>query len=195
MKNIGIIPTIILRRNSINLSIDNNLILFLQKCFPRSNLEILANIKRLKNKPSLIVSAGGNTIVSINKERANKFRKLLDDYYFKYAAKKNIPFLGICHGAQYVAKYFGSKINSLKNHTNKDHLIFFKNTFKSIKVNSYHDYAIVKLGKELDIIAYAKDGSIEAFKHKNKKILGIMWHPERYKKIKKFDLQFIKKNL
>ena len=44
-------------------------------------------------------------------------------------------------------------------------------------------------------LAFTKDGSIEAFKHKRKKILGIMWHPERYKKIKKFDLDFIKKYL
>ena len=62
-------------------------------------------------------------------------------------------------------------------------------------VNSYHDFSIVKLGRSLDNLAFTKDGSIEAFKHKRKKILGIMWHPERYKKIKKFDLDFIKKHL
>ena len=62
-------------------------------------------------------------------------------------------------------------------------------------LNSYHNFAITKLGKKLIKIACAEDGSIEAFKHFDKRILGIMWHPERYKKIKKFDLQFIKKNL
>ena len=62
-------------------------------------------------------------------------------------------------------------------------------------VNSYHDFSIVRLGGSLVNLAFTKDGSIEAFKHKNKKILGIMWHPERYKKIKNFDLKFIKKHL
>jgi putative glutamine amidotransferase len=45
------------------------------------------------------------------------------------------------------------------------------------------------------MLAKSDDGSIEAFRHVNKKILGIMWHPERYNKIKKFDLDFIKKFL
>ena len=45
------------------------------------------------------------------------------------------------------------------------------------------------------MIAFTKDSSIEAFKHNNKQILGIMWHPERYKKIRKFDIQFLKKYL
>ena len=43
------------------------------------------------------------------------------------------------------------------------------------------------------MIAYTKDGSIEAFIHEKKRILGIMWHPERYNQIRKFDIKFIKK--
>jgi putative glutamine amidotransferase len=66
---------------------------------------------------------------------------------------------------------------------------------KKIFVNSYHDYSITALGEPLSIIANSNDGSIEAFKHVNKRILGIMWHPDRYNKIKKFDLDFIKKFL
>ena len=90
-------------------------------------------------------------------------------------------------------------INELKklkknNNTKRKHIIELISK-KKIQVNSYHDYSITKLGKNLDKIAHSKDGSIEAFKHKNKKILGIMWHPERYSKIKKFDLLFIDKYL
>ena len=33
---------------------------------------------------------------------------------------------------------------------------------------------------------------MEAFHIKNKKILGLMWHPERYSKIKKIDQKIIK---
>ena len=195
IKNIGVIPTIIKRRNSINLLIDCNLIIFLKKCFPRYNVLLLSDKKEARNKISLFVSSGGNSIVSLDQGDANKFRKLLDDYFFKYALKKNIPYLGICHGAQHIANYFISTIVKKKNHTKTNHLIFFKSSTRRQNVNSYHDYTITKLGKKLNTIAYTKDGSIEAFKHNNKKILGVMWHPERYKNIKKFDLQFIKKYL
>jgi len=192
-KNIGIIPSVIKRRKVINLIIDNNLIIFIKKCFPRSNLQILSDIKK-KNKLNLIVSCGGNTIISLNKNIANQFRGKLDKYYFKYALKKNIPFLGICHGAQFIANYYKSKIIRKRNHTNKNHLINF-DVKKNITVNSYHDFSIIKLGNALKKIACANDLSIEAFKHNKKKILGIMWHPERYKKIRKFDIQFLKKYL
>jgi len=193
IKNIGIIPTFIERRKTINLIIDNNLIFFLKKCFPKSNLEILYNTKR-NNKLNLLISCGGNTIIALNKNRANQFRSKLDKYYFKQALKKNIPFLGICHGAQFIANYYKSKIIRSKNHTNKNHLIKL-DTKKKLTVNSYHDFSIIKLGKGLKKIACADDFSIEAFKHDKKKLLGIMWHPERYKKIKKFDIEFIRKYL
>lgn len=193
IKNIGIIPTVVERRKTVNLIIDNNLIFFLKKCFPKSNLEILCNIKRYK-KLNLIISCGGNTIVSLNKNIPNQFRSKLDKYYFNQALKKNIPFLGICHGAQFIAHYYKSKIFRNKNHTNKNHLIKL-DTKKKLTVNSYHDFSIIKLGKALKKIACANDSSIEAFKHNKKKILGIMWHPERYKKIRKFDVQFLRKYL
>ena len=34
--------------------------------------------------------------------------------------------------------------------------------------------------------------TVESFHIKNKKTLGIMWHPERYRKIKNFDLKLLK---
>ena len=62
-------------------------------------------------------------------------------------------------------------------------------------VNSYHDYAIYDLNKDLYSLATAKDGTHEAFININKKILGIMWHPERNKIFKKTDIKLIKEYL
>ena len=66
---------------------------------------------------------------------------------------------------------------------------------KTITINSYHDYGIKEdyLGKNLKVLATTKDGSVELFKHKTKKIIGMMWHPERYKNLRSFELKFIKK--
>ena len=38
---------------------------------------------------------------------------------------------------------------------------------------------IKEVGADLNAIAHADDGSIEAFKHKNRQVWGIVWHPER----------------
>ena len=36
-----------------------------------------------------------------------------------------------------------------------------------------------EVGADLNAIAHADDGSIEAFKHKHRQVWGIVWHPER----------------
>ena len=109
MKKIGIVPTIIERRKSNNLIVDNNLIVFLNKCYPNFEIEILYNYKK-KIELDIIIATGGNDILKNEKNNANKYRNKLDNFYFKYALKKNIPFLGICHGAQFIADYYKSEI-------------------------------------------------------------------------------------
>jgi len=192
-KIIGLVPTIIKRRGSLNFVIETNTFKFLESCFKNYDYKILNDNKRII-KLDLIISLGGNTLISLKQNNANYMRNRLDNYYLRLAIKKKIPFLGICNGAQFIANFFKSKITKKINHSNTIHKITLISN-KKIFVNSYHDYSITKLGNSLNILAKSEDGSIEAFKHINKKILGIMWHPERYKKIKKFDLKFINKNL
>jgi putative glutamine amidotransferase len=81
---------------------------------------------------------------------------------------------------------------SLKKHVGTHNVTLYK---KKHSVNSYHNIIIRKISKNFKIIATAEDNSIEAFVNRKLKILGIMWHPERYNKIKKFDLDLLKKFL
>jgi|LauGreSuBDMM15SN_2_FD.fasta_scaffold158475_1 putative glutamine amidotransferase len=192
-KILGLVPTIIKRRGSLSFVIETETLTFLKKCFRNYDYKIL-NYNMHNIKLDLIISLGGNSLLSLEKSNANFMRNRLDDYYLKLAIKKKIPFFGICYGAQFIANFFKSKIKKKNNHSNNVHKITLISN-KKIFVNSYHDYSITKLGNSLNILAKSEDGSIEAFKHINKKILGIMWHPERYNKIKKFDLKFIKKFL
>ena len=192
-KIIGLVPTIIKRRGSLNFVIETKTLKFLKSCFKDYDYKILNdNIHNVKL--DLIISLGGNSLITIKKNNANSMRNRLDNYYLKLAIKKKIPFLGICYGAQFIANFFKSKITKKINHSNKIHSISLISN-KKIFVNSYHDYSITTLGTPLSVIANSNDGSIEAFRHVDKRILGIMWHPERYNKIKKFDLDFIKKYL
>lgn len=191
---VGLVPTIIKRRGFISYIIETNIFNFLKTCFKSYDYRILNEIKH-NDKLNLIISLGGNDLISLKRSKENLIRNKLNKYYLKLAIKKKIPFIGICHGAQFVANFFKSNIKKKKNHSNKIHKINLISINKKIAVNSYHDYSITKLGNSLNTLAKSDDGSIEAFKHINKRILGIMWHPERYKKLKKFDLEFIKKFL
>ena len=59
--------------------------------------------------------------------------------------------------------------------------------------NSYHDWGIAPkdLAAPLTPIAFDCDGNIEAFEHPQKRILGVMWHPERETPFNTLDLELI----
>ena len=95
-----------------------------------------------------------------------------------------------------LSKFFKSSFKKIDNHVCKKHKIFMsdKNN-ESYVVNSFHNYGIKALGKELSSIYYSKDKYIECFKHEELKILGLMWHPERHLPFKNNDKKIIKKIL
>ena len=188
---IGIVPTIREPyKNQIEFSVDLKLLSFLRQIKKNSKFIILC--EKRKYHFDFLCLSGGNDVED-NSEKS-KFRKKLDRYFYSKAKKSNIPVLGICHGAQFIIKKEGGKIVFDKKHVSKNHLIFSKNRSKFL-VNSFHNYKIIKISNKFNILFKSEDGSIEAFRHKEKKILGIMWHPERYKKIKKFDVEFLNKYL
>ena len=93
--------------------------------------------------------------------------------------------IAICRGMQFINVYFGGELSKIKNHAGD-----FKHKIKSqininkmfpTEVNTFHNYGIprVKCMKCFDILALDEDGNVEAFKHKGKNLMGIMWHPER----------------
>ena len=189
---IGIVPTVReIYRNQFEFSIDEKLILFLRKLHKNAKIKILTSKKNYNLK--FICLSGGNDTRNL-KNLKNKKRFNLDLYYYYLAKRKNIPVLGICHGAQFIAKIEGC---TLKNKTHiKTHMVFIsQNINKFFFVNSYHNTVITKVSKKIEIIAKAEDETIESFKVNKKKIIGIMWHPERYEKFKKIDFKIIKKNI
>lgn len=132
----------------------------------------------------LVLSGGDN--IGDNPERDKTERELLE-----YGLEHNIPIFGVCRGMQFINEYFGgSKIKtSDRKHVGKSHLIDITNTNlthgnkeKTVVVNSYHNNIITNdiLSKNFEPIAISKDDStIEAIKHKEYLITGVMWHPER----------------
>ena len=50
---------------------------------------------------------------------------------------------------------------------------------KSYVVNSFHNYCLARLAAPLAPLAWAEDGRIEAFCHRDAPLFGILWHVER----------------
>lgn len=160
---------------------------FLPILTPTNSKNILNYIKEIKPR-GIILSGGGNP--NIKDERFHSEKKILD-----FVAKNKLPLLGICRGAQRINMHFKGKLKNVKNHVRKKHQLSGSSVKKTFLVNSFHDLGFNEkmLGNKLEALAKSNDGIVEYFKHKNKSIFGIMWHPERNKKINKFDKSLIKK--
>ena len=147
--------------------VDIKLINFIKKTFKNSSIDIYS--LKNKNNYDLIILAGGNNSIFLNK--ADKIRNRINNLIYKFAIKKKIKIIGICHGAHFLAKKLGFILRKKNNH---------QETIKYKKKSN------------INIFGIAEDNTVEAFHFKNKKILGLMWHPERYDKIKLFDKKLIK---
>lgn len=153
------------------------------------NYYLIPNKKKISvkilNKTNLLIIAGGNNVSNFLK--TSRIRNNIENNLINICLKKNIPILGICRGAQLLNKNLGGKIEKVKNHMRTRHNVFFiKNNIlkkKFLNVNSFHSYGIKKngLSKKLNMLANDKDENVEMFISKNKKIIGVMWHPEREK--------------
>ena len=187
---IAIIPTVReIFKNQIELSVDRKIYTLFNQVFKtKCSYKILNGHNDLKNEKILIM-LGGNNIINVSKKKNDKYRSILDNKYYHQAQKHKIKILGICHGAQFIGSKFGAKLIKTNSH-NKKHMIKFEN--KLYNVNSYHNFKIVYKGKKIESLGLGIDNSIEYFKIPRSNIYGIMWHPERFKSIRKFDLKILK---
>ncbi|MFP3871738.1 MAG: GMP synthase subunit A [Candidatus Natronoplasma sp.] len=103
----------------------------------------------------------------------------------EYLQELNVPILGICVGAQFIAKHFGGVTGSAENPE------YGKTTLKVVEENDLfldtadefvvwesHNDEIKKLGPDMVKLAYSKTCPIQAFKHKSENIYGLQFHPE-----------------
>ena len=95
---------------------------------------------------------------------------------------------------QLINQFQKGKLRKVENHTAVCHNVsglLFNGANET--VNSFHDYGILEdiLGHDLDVLASADDGVIEALAHSEYHWLGIMWHPERNAKASEIDKKII----
>tara|TARA_Y100000996_G_scaffold366730_1_gene312156 strand:- start:398 stop:991 length:594 start_codon:yes stop_codon:yes gene_type:complete len=184
-------------KNQIEISVDLKLINFLHFVYgEKIKIEIFN--KKIINKPNLIVMLGGNNIPRCTKSISDKTRNKRSNHIYNYAIKNKVPLIGICYGAQFIGfknKFLFKKKRVIGSHNIKlsKEIEYFKE--KSLKVNSFKSIIITKTNNYFKNIYLAEDGSVECFSSKNPKILGLMWHPERYLKYKSIDKKIFKRIL
>lgn len=115
-----------------------------------------------------LIFSGGETTES---------REFTETYCFAQALEKNIPVIGVCHGAFVLNRWFSGTNVAIAGHDQIDHEVLLEERWQT--VNSYHRIKIEILADKFNAIAYDQDNNVEAFKHKTLLIWGLLWHPER----------------
>ncbi|GAB4253652.1 MAG: glutamine-hydrolyzing GMP synthase [Vicingaceae bacterium] len=102
--------------------------------------------------------------------------------------KGQVPLLGICYGAQYLAKQFGGEVLPSKireygranlSFVDKNHLLM-KNISNFSQVWMSHGDTIKKLPDNAEIICSTKEVEIAGYHFKNEPTYAIQFHPEVY---------------
>jgi len=138
----------------------------------------------LRNNQGLILSGNGD-INQINKTKENLLRDKFEKKILNIFLNRNKPILCICRGFQFFASLNKGIFKKSNIHIKKNHNLTISKNSKYVnrsrlKVNSYHNFIITNfIDKEINIISKTEDGSIEIAEHKSKKLLLIMFHPER----------------
>lgn len=152
-----------------------------------------------------LIFSGGNSLAEFEdgtfelKELSEK-RDRFEFELLRVAINLNYPVLGVCRGMQLINSYFSGTCTKVAGHVSSRHKIF-RNLNQDIEiklnnVNSFHNFGIPFNGLGTGLINLAEDidKNIEAFYHKQHKILGIMWHPEREIPLNKLDLDLIRQH-
>jgi GMP synthase-like glutamine amidotransferase len=129
--------------------------------------------KDLKNADKIIIC--GTSL------KDNEFLKHINS--FKWISDFNKPILGICAGMQIISLIFGTKRKQ------KIEIGFYKEDFTKEFLSLIGEHEVYHLHNNYvtlpkDFISFTKGKILQAIKHKQKEIYGVLFHPEvRNKKL------------
>ncbi len=118
----------------------------------------------------LLVLQGGESLGD------NKGRDQFELEALTIAIQRRIAVLAICRGMQLVNVFFDGTLRKIDGHVGVIHKV--SGNFEG-QTNSFHEWAIDSVGRDLIVEAVSDDGVVEALSNNNLSIMGIMWHPER----------------
>ena len=124
----------------------------------------------------LIVLCGGNDMSDFvtwrnnNDPQRDRFEARLIDQ----AIERMVPVVGICRGSHFINKHMGGTLRMLD--TPYDNV---QVALPGINVVCHHTIAIDRLALGFEAVLTDKAGVVELAVNKEKRMLGIGWHPER----------------
>jgi gamma-glutamyl-gamma-aminobutyrate hydrolase PuuD len=122
-----------------------------------------------------IVLTGGNDLTAYGGDAPD--RDATETALLDLAEQRDLPVLGVCRGMQMIQHRFGSRLQRVQGHVAPRQRISIDG--RNVEVNSFHNFGATEVHPPLRTWAIADDGVIKAVRHSGRRMLGVMWHPER----------------
>jgi putative glutamine amidotransferase len=124
----------------------------------------------------LIILCGGNDMSDFVTWRNNNDpqRDCFEAGIIDQSIKYRVPVVGICRGSHFINKHMGGTLKLLD--TPYDNV---KVELEGLTVTCHHTIAIDQLAPGFEALLKDKHNIIELAVNKEKRMLGIGWHPER----------------
>jgi GMP synthase (glutamine-hydrolysing) len=136
--------------------------------------EEIQKINRKLNIQGMILSGGPSSVYETNAPRLNPG-----------ILQMGLPVLGLCYGHQIIAQLSKGTVDSAccKEYGTAEVRVdkavgILKGLGKEEKVWMSHGDTVSAMPAEFEILAHTKNCPVAAFRHKEKPIYGLQWHPE-----------------
>ncbi len=134
----------------------------------------IKTLNQKHNVKGLILSGGPSSVYASNAPRLDP--KIL---------KENLPLLGLCYGHQLIAQMTNGKVEpaSCKEYGITQVKIdkpegVLEGLNKKERVWMSHGDTVFAVSSQYEVLAHTESCPVAAFKHKEKPIYGLQWHPE-----------------
>jgi putative glutamine amidotransferase len=124
----------------------------------------------------LIILCGGNDMHDIKTWRDNNYppRDLFEKNLINDCLEHKIPLVGICRGAHFI-NYVSGGTHKLMDDPYDNVSV----KLEPFEVTCHHTIMIDQLAPGFDVLLKDQNDVIELAVHKEKRMLGVGWHPER----------------
>jgi N5-(cytidine 5'-diphosphoramidyl)-L-glutamine hydrolase len=151
--------------------------------FPAVNVAAAAVAQFEALRPGLIILSGGNDAPGTGPDCVPA-RDETESVLLSLAAGTRTPVLGVCRGAQMLALSAGMRLAPVEGHVRVRHTLTgpLVSAWRGpAEVASFHHWGVTEdsMPAGWDVLARSEDGAVEAFANRERRSLGVLWHPER----------------
>jgi N5-(cytidine 5'-diphosphoramidyl)-L-glutamine hydrolase len=147
---------------------------------------------------ALILTGGNDLSVLPDAADGAPERDHFETEAYRHFLQRGKPILGVCRGAQMINHIAGGRLVRVPGHAGTRHELTWAESLpahwdRPVEVNSYHGWAIPADGLPpgMEALAWAPDGTVEAFRAPHARVEAIVWHPEREAKLTSAALDFL----